>query len=161
MYASTCLCRSASLPTSAPKRTQPIARGAWINTVIFNDPPEPPPADVPPLPEADEDKLNKLTIRERFEEHRKREDCASCHNQIDPLGFALENYGPTGQWRDKYQNGRAVDLIIATRADVDPGAQHLAGCQWDHELQPRHQRYHSGLIDQVDDLLTSVFRRRQ
>jgi hypothetical protein len=40
--------------TSAPSRTQPITRGAWLNTVIFNNPPDPPPADVPPLPEADE-----------------------------------------------------------------------------------------------------------
>ncbi|MCH2376254.1 MAG: DUF1592 domain-containing protein, partial [Planctomycetes bacterium] len=39
--------------TATPTRTQPITRGAWVNTVIFNDPPEPPPADVPPLPEAD------------------------------------------------------------------------------------------------------------
>ncbi|MDH3585078.1 MAG: DUF1588 domain-containing protein, partial [Phycisphaerae bacterium] len=95
--------------TSNPERSLPITRGAWVNTVIFNDPPPPPPADVPPLPEADEEKLSKLTIRERFVEHRKREDCASCHKQIDPLGFALENYGPTGVWRDKYENGREVD----------------------------------------------------
>ncbi len=95
--------------TSNPNRTLPITRGAWVNTVIFNDPPPPPPADVPPLPEADEEKLSKLTIRERFVEHRTREDCASCHKQIDPLGFALENYGPTGVWRDKYENGRDID----------------------------------------------------
>ena len=80
-----------------------------MNAVIFNDPPEPPPADVPPLPEPNEEELAKLTIRERFAEHRKREDCASCHKRIDPLGFALENYGPTGVWRDKYDNGREVD----------------------------------------------------
>lgn len=95
--------------TSGSERTLPITRGAWVNTVIFNDPPEPPPADVPPLPEADEEKLSKLTIRERFAEHRVREDCASCHKQIDPLGFALENYGPTGTWRDTYENGREID----------------------------------------------------
>ncbi len=95
--------------TSNPNRTLPITRGAWVNTVIFNDPPDPPPADVPPLPEADEEKLSKQTIRERFAEHRTREDCASCHKQIDPLGFALENYGPTGAWRDKYENGHEID----------------------------------------------------
>ena len=95
--------------TSTPTRTQPITRGAWVNAVIFNDPPEPPPADVPPLPEVDGEKLAKLTIRERLAEHRKRADCAGCHNKIDPLGFALENYGPTGVWRDKYENGRDVD----------------------------------------------------
>ncbi len=95
--------------TSTPVRTQPITRGAWVNAVIFNDPPEPPPADVPPLPEKDEALLETLTIRERLAEHRKREDCAGCHNKIDPLGFALENYGPTGVWRDEYENGRPVD----------------------------------------------------
>ena len=95
--------------TSTPTRTQPITRGAWMNEVIFNDPPEPPPADVPPLPEVDQDELEKLTIRERLAIHRERADCAGCHDKIDPLGFALENYGPTGVWRDKYENGRDVD----------------------------------------------------
>lgn len=96
--------------TSTPTRTQPITRGAWVNAVIFNDPPEPPPADVPPLPEVDKEELAKLTIRERLAVHRTRADCAGCHNKIDPLGFALENYGPTGVWRDKYENGRDVDV---------------------------------------------------
>lgn len=95
--------------TSSPTRTQPITRGAWMNEVIFNDPPEPPPADVPPLPEPNAEELAQLTIRERLAVHRQRADCAGCHNQIDPLGFALENYGPTGVWRDEYENGRTVD----------------------------------------------------
>ncbi|MED5495696.1 MAG: DUF1588 domain-containing protein, partial [Verrucomicrobiota bacterium] len=96
--------------TSTPSRTQPITRGTWINAVIFNDPPEPPPADVPPLDESNHAELEKLTIRERLAAHRKRADCAGCHNKIDPLGFALENFGPTGVWRDKYENGRDVDV---------------------------------------------------
>ncbi|MEZ6063204.1 MAG: DUF1592 domain-containing protein [Planctomycetaceae bacterium] len=96
--------------TSTPTRTQPITRGAWLNEVVFNDPPEPPPADVPPLPEVDHEQLAKLTIRERLAVHRQRADCAACHNRIDPLGFALENFGPTGVWRDKYENGRDVDV---------------------------------------------------
>ena len=36
---------------STPERSQPISRGAWLASVVFNDPPKPPPADVPPLPE--------------------------------------------------------------------------------------------------------------
>jgi hypothetical protein len=95
--------------TSGALRTKPITRGAWIASVIFNDPPEPPPADVPLLPEDEGDDDQNLTLRERFEAHRKRADCAGCHAQIDPLGFALENYGPTGIWRDSYDNGREVD----------------------------------------------------
>ena len=103
-------CAAVMTMTATPTRTQPITRGAWVNAVIFNDPPEPPPADVPPLPEASKEELEKLTIRERLAAHREREDCAGCHNKIDPLGFALENYGPTGVWRDKYENGRDVDV---------------------------------------------------
>jgi hypothetical protein len=93
--------------TSGPKRTHPIARGAWIIEVIFNDPPPPPPNDVPPLNEDSGDK--NLTIREKFAEHRKNPDCAGCHSRLDPLGFSLENFDITGRWRDKYDNGRDVD----------------------------------------------------
>ena len=93
--------------TSGPKRTHPIARGAWIIEVIFNDPPPPPPNDVPPL--AEEAEANKLTIREQFAKHRENPDCAGCHSRLDPLGFALENFDITGRWRDEYENGRDVD----------------------------------------------------
>jgi hypothetical protein len=96
--------------TSGPAQTRPITRGAWIAGVIFNDPPDPPPADVPLLPnQEDAESEAGLTLRERFKAHRTQAECASCHAKIDPLGFALENYGPTGVWRDTYDNGRTVD----------------------------------------------------
>ncbi len=93
--------------TSGPKRTHPIARGAWIIEVIFNDPPPPPPNDVPPLNE--DSSAKNLTIREKFAAHRENPSCAGCHSRLDPLGFALENFDITGRWRDKYENGRDVD----------------------------------------------------
>ena len=93
--------------TSGPKRTHPIARGAWIIEVIFNDPPPPPPNDVPPLNE--EQTSADLTIREKFAQHRENPDCAGCHSQLDPLGFAMENFDITGRWRDRYKNGKEVD----------------------------------------------------
>jgi len=93
--------------TSGPKRTHPIARGAWVIEVIFNDPPPPPPNDVPPL--KDDPAFKKMTIREQFAQHREHPDCAGCHQKLDPLGFALENFDITGRWREKYKNGREVD----------------------------------------------------
>ena len=96
--------------TSGPERTQPITRGAWIAGVIFNDPPEPPPANVPPLGEKPDAGEENLTLRERLAIHRQRSDCRGCHEQIDPLGFALENYDPVGNWRERYANGREVDV---------------------------------------------------
>ena len=94
--------------TSGPLETKPITRGAWIAGVIFNSPPPPPPAEVPPLPE-DKAHDDSLTLRERFSDHRERADCAGCHEKLDPLGFALENFDPVGRWREKYENGRDVD----------------------------------------------------
>jgi hypothetical protein len=109
--------------TSGPKRTHPIARGAWIIEVIFNDPPPPPPNDVPPLNE--EQSSDKLTIREKFAMHRENPDCAGCHARLDPLGFALENFDITGRWRDNYENGR----------DVDPGGRLLRKYSFDGIVQ--------------------------
>lgn len=92
--------------TSGPDRTHPIARGAWIIEAVLNDPPPPPPNDVPPL---NEDDTSHLTIREQFARHRADPACAGCHERLDPLGFALENYDTTGRWRDRYPNEREVD----------------------------------------------------
>jgi hypothetical protein len=96
--------------TSDPVRTKPISRGAWVVDVIFNQPPKPPPANVPPLPEADKagGKLN-LTIREKLKVHQQRPDCAGCHSKIDPYGFALENYDPVGRWRNTYVHDVPID----------------------------------------------------
>ena len=94
--------------TSGPDETKPITRGAWVASVMFNAPPEPPPADVPPLEPPKQSERN-LTVRERFAGHRERSDCAGCHAKLDPLGFALENFDPVGRWRQTYENGREVD----------------------------------------------------
>lgn len=95
--------------TSGPDRTKPITRGAWVAGVIFNTPPPPPPADVPPLPEQTAEQAAPLTARERLAAHRERSDCRGCHERIDPLGFALENYDPVGAWREHDEQGREID----------------------------------------------------
>lgn len=96
--------------TSNATRTQPITRGAWLVGVIFNDPPSPPPADVPPL---DEDGhkagTENLTLRQKLALHQERADCAACHAKIDPYGFALENYDAVGRWRETYEKGQPID----------------------------------------------------
>jgi hypothetical protein len=96
--------------TSTPLRTSPIKRGAWVATVIFNDPPPPPPDVVPEIEEDDAAiAASGLTIRQRLKEHASNQSCASCHAKIDPLGFVLESYDPVGRWRDKYTGGLPVD----------------------------------------------------
>ena len=96
--------------TSSPHRSLPITRGSWVSSVIFNDPPEPPPDNVPDL-RADDSTLEKenLTVRQKLKAHSSNAQCAGCHKKIDTLGFALENYDLLGRWRDRYRTGLAVD----------------------------------------------------
>ena len=85
--------------TSLATRTSPVVRGKWVLENILGTPPPPPPPDVPPLPErADSGEVQ--SMRERMEAHRANPVCASCHERMDPLGFALENFNAVGKWRD-------------------------------------------------------------
>ena len=84
--------------TSLADRTTVVGRGKWILENLLGAPPPPPPPDVPPLVES-KSGGKVLTLRERMEQHRANPVCASCHARMDPLGFALENFDATGQWR--------------------------------------------------------------
>ena len=90
--------------TSYPNRTSPVLRGKWILENIMGTPPPPPPANVPPFPENEEGAKPK-PIREILEEHRRNPACAGCHAVMDPLGFSLENFDATGEWRTKDKSG--------------------------------------------------------
>jgi hypothetical protein len=92
--------------SSYPTRTSPVIRGKYILQNIFGAPPPPPPPDVPLL---DEEKIGSSgSLRKQLEQHRTNAMCASCHNRMDTMGFALENYDATGKWREK-DNGFPID----------------------------------------------------
>jgi hypothetical protein len=86
--------------TSNSTRTAPVKRGKFILDQILNTPPPPPPADVV-IPELEDQKELVGSLRKRMEAHRENALCASCHQKMDPLGFAFENYDAIGAWRDK------------------------------------------------------------
>ena len=83
--------------TSHATRTSPVVRGKWILENILGTPPPEPPPGVPPLQDAAD--LSRLTMRERMERHRANPACAGCHNQMDPLGLALESFDAVGHLR--------------------------------------------------------------
>ena len=86
--------------TSPAIRTSPVQRGKWILENILGSPPPPPPPAVPTLTEVElGSKSEPKSIRERMAAHRANPVCSACHNFIDPVGFALENYNWVGQWR--------------------------------------------------------------
>ena len=104
--------------TSNPTRTSPVKRGKWVLDQILGTPPPPPPPDVPSLPE---EKQLTGSLRKVMEQHRENALCASCHQRMDPIGFAFENYDAVGAWRDK-DGGFAVDP-----SGVLPGGQSFQG----------------------------------
>jgi cytochrome c5 len=91
--------------TSYPTRTSPVLRGKWVMETLLASPPPLPPANVPPLKENDGASAP-TSVRERLEQHRKNPVCASCHTNMDPLGFAFENFDAVGKWRVREANTR-------------------------------------------------------
>jgi mono/diheme cytochrome c family protein len=111
--------------TSPPTRTSPVKRGIWVLQTLFNNPPAPPPANVPPL--ESEGAALTGTVRQVLQQHRANAQCAGCHNKIDPYGLALENYNAIGVWRTKegefdidssgdLPNGRSFKNVAEFRA---------------------------------------------
>jgi len=84
--------------SSYPTRTSPVIRGKYVLQNILGMPPPPPPADVPLLEESAGAEAK--SVRDQLEVHRANAVCASCHRNMDPLGFGLENYDAIGRWRD-------------------------------------------------------------
>ena len=94
--------------TAYPHRTSPVLRGKWILENFLGMPPPPPPPNVPDLKETNAAE-QPLTMRERMAQHRANPACASCHAQMDPLGFALENFDFVGRWRTRDESFFPID----------------------------------------------------
>ncbi|HMO64965.1 MAG TPA: DUF1592 domain-containing protein [Verrucomicrobiota bacterium] len=105
--------------TSVPTRTSPVLRGKWILEQILGTPPPPPPPNVGEIPE-DGEAVKAASLRQRLEQHRNKPDCATCHQKMDPLGFALENFDGIGAWRDQ-DGGHPVDASAEL-----PGGRQIA-----------------------------------
>ncbi|MDP2342147.1 MAG: DUF1592 domain-containing protein [Deltaproteobacteria bacterium] len=90
---------------SYPFRTSPVKRGRWVvDALLCLDPGDVPP-DVPPLSEDPA----AGSVRERMEAHRNEPRCAACHVLMDPIGFGLESFDPTGRARTADADGYAID----------------------------------------------------
>ena len=107
--------------TSYAHRTSPVLRGKWLLENVLGTPPPPPPPDIPALEENDEAGLNARSVRDRLEQHRANPVCASCHNVMDPLGFALENFDAIGRWRSSSEAGTPIDAsgILSDGTEVN------------------------------------------
>lgn len=79
--------------------SHPIRRAVWVLDRLLDDPPAPPPPDVPELNTEQAD-LASLPLKKQLELHRTKAACNDCHCGIDPWGVALESYDAVGLRRD-------------------------------------------------------------
>ena len=105
--------------TSYPNRTSPVLRGKWIMENVLGTPPPPPLPNVPTLQE-NQPGLAAQSLRERLAAHRNNPVCATCHDVLDPLGLALENFDAVGRWRT-HEPGGAINAAgqLADGTPVD------------------------------------------
>jgi len=100
---------SVLVQTSLGNRTSPVLRGKWVMEVLIGMPPPPPPPDIPDLEETKSVHEGKpLTTRQRMEMHRANPTCKACHQYMDPIGLALDNFDVTGKLRYR-ENGAPLD----------------------------------------------------
>jgi len=76
-----------------------IYRGAWVLRHVLNHPPPSPPLEVPELNPSEGANKGK-PFRELLKQHQDDANCAVCHKNIDPAGFAFQNFDISGRWRD-------------------------------------------------------------
>jgi hypothetical protein len=95
--------------TSFPNRTSPVRRGVWVLEQILGERVPSPPPDIPELEEQENKEVEGLTLRQRTELHQSEATCRNCHKVLDPIGFGLENFDAIGRWREKNDEGLAID----------------------------------------------------
>jgi hypothetical protein len=94
--------------TSNPDRTSPVKRGLFVLSNILGTPAPPQPPNIPALEASEHNFTNTPTLRATLEMHRNQPLCASCHNRMDPIGLAMENFNALGMWRDK-ERGQPIE----------------------------------------------------
>lgn len=145
--------------------TSPTQRGLLIRTRLLCQviPPPPPEVDVDNPPEGGDAECK----IDRYEEHRSNGACNGCHEQIDPVGFGLEQYDQMGRFRTAEADNPQCEITGEGRINGQPfsGPAGLADYVMDNDLLDAcmvNQLYRMAMghpvgfedIRYVDDLLT-------
>lgn len=88
-----------------PYRTSIVRRGLKIRTDLLCQNVPAPPNDVPLDLDAPDAQGSQ---RERLEQHRTNATCAGCHDRLDPIGVALDNFDAVGRARSTDESGAPI-----------------------------------------------------
>ena len=119
------------LLNSTGEDSHPVRRAVWVLDRLLDDPPAPPPADVPDL-ESDDPGFQSLPVRKQLEAHRRKEACNDCHRGIDPWGIPFERYDAVGLWREAVvrsparRKGNEVTAPVEDQSTL-PGGHQVQG----------------------------------
>ena len=89
--------------------SSPVQRGKLVRERFLCEDILPPPPNVNPTLG---DPMGAVTTRERYEQHAVDPICRSCHDKMDPIGFAFEHYDGFARPRDQ-ENGAPIDATGA------------------------------------------------
>jgi hypothetical protein len=108
--------------TSDGTRHRPVHRGVWLSETVFARTPPAPPPNVEPIEPVPRDKP-KQSVRQQLESHATHASCKACHQRIDPLGLAMDNYDAIGRWRteERVVGGRGADPAVNASGTLPDG----------------------------------------
>ena len=137
------------LSNSTGADSHPVRRAVWIRDRLLNDPPAPPPPNVPSLEQANPE-FHQLPVRKQLEIHRTVESCNQCHRSLDPWGIALENFDALGRWRTEFPKNAAdpaESQTIDSTVELPDGKQ-IAGAEGlrIYLLQERKEQFARSLV---------------
>ena len=136
--------------TSDGTRHRPVHRGVWVSEAIFGRTPPPPPPNVEPLAPTPSNQP-KATIRLQLEAHATHATCASCHQKIDPLGFAFDNFDAIGRWRTSEQvaGGKGDDPAVNASGKLPDGRAYQSADEFKHLLVQDIDRFAEAFVKQL------------
>ena len=136
--------------TSDGTRHRPVHRGVWVSEAIFGRTPPPPPPNVEPLAPTPSNQP-KATIRMQLEAHATHATCASCHQKIDPLGFAFDNFDAIGRWRTSEQvaGGKGDDPAVNASGKLPDGRAYHGADEFKHLLVQDIDRFAEAFVEQL------------
>ena len=136
--------------TSDGTRHRPVHRGVWVSEAVFGRTPPPPPPNVEPLAPTPSDQP-KATIRMQLESHATHATCASCHQKIDPLGFAFDNFDAIGRWRTSEQvpGGQGISPPVNASGQLMDGRSYNGSEEFKQLLAQDTDRFAEAFVEQL------------
>jgi mono/diheme cytochrome c family protein len=136
--------------TSDGTRHRPVHRGVWVSEAIFGRTPPPPPPNVEPLAPTPSEQP-KATIRMHLEAHATHATCASCHQKIDPLGFAFDNFDAIGRWRttEQVEGGQGDDPAVNASGTLPDGRTYNGANEFQQLLVQDADRFAEAFVEQL------------